>query len=163
MFEDLTCNPFFRRHTRGSFPQSDVQVKARSLQEKKNLHVNLREMPVTPAGCPWDTRRDKHGVYRPVSQGFPVIDCRKTDRKGRFCRGAGGTSRAFSEILCDLFFCAFVCSLSLQCEFWPLSCAFLLALLFPGKWRSAQKSPPEFTMKSVCKNSPPIFLAGAFA
>ena len=29
-------------------------------QERKG-HINLREIPGTPAGCPWDTRRDKQG------------------------------------------------------------------------------------------------------
>ena len=31
-----------------------------SFQERKG-HMNLRKMPGTPAGCPWDIRRDKRG------------------------------------------------------------------------------------------------------
>ena len=48
----------------------------------------------------------------PVSQGFPVIYFRKTDRKGHFCWDTGRVSRGypavrgFSEISCEFLLCA---------------------------------------------------------
>ena len=43
--------------------------------------MNLRKIPGTPAGCPWDTRRDKQGSTGRCPRDFPVIYCRKTDRR----------------------------------------------------------------------------------
>ena len=68
------------------------------------------------AGCPGDTRRDKHGVYRPVSQALPVVYYRfleKLTEKGIFAGTPAGCprdtwpSREFSEFLFDFILCVF--------------------------------------------------------
>ena len=43
------------------------------------------------AGCSWDTWRNKHWVYLPVSQCFPVV-CKLTG-KGWLCRDTGQVSQ----------------------------------------------------------------------
>ena len=80
--------------------------KKRAHKLKKNARDTGRVSLGHPAG--------QTGVYRPVSQGFPVNCYRKTDRKGHFlpghrpgCPRDTRPSRGFSEILCDFFLCAF--------------------------------------------------------
>ena len=63
-------------------------------QERKgyiNLRKNTRRVSLGhPAG--------QTGVYRPVSQGFPVNCYRKTDRKGHFSRDTGRVSQGHPAI-----------------------------------------------------------------
>ena len=81
-------------------------------QERKG-HINLRKIPGTPAGCPWDTRRDKQGSTGRCPRHFLLFTIEKRTEKGSFagtpagCPGDTRPSRGFSEILCDLFLCAF--------------------------------------------------------
>ena len=64
--------------------------KKRAHKLKKNLWDTGRVSLGHPAG--------QTGVYRPVSQGLPVICYRKTDRKGQFCRDTGRVSQGHSAI-----------------------------------------------------------------
>ena len=82
------------------------------LQERKG-HINLRKVLGTPAGCPWDTRRDKRGSTGRCPRDFLLIAIEKRTEKAIFAGTPAGCprdtrpSRGFSEILCDFFLCAF--------------------------------------------------------
>ena len=82
------------------------------IQERKG-HINLRKSPSHRTGVPGTPSGTNRGLPAGVSQGFPVINKRKTDRKGHFCRDASRVPRGhpaiqgFSNILCDFFLCAF--------------------------------------------------------
>ena len=84
-------------------------------QERKG-HINLRKIPGTPAGCPWDTRRDKQGSTGRCPRDFLLFTIEKRTEKGNFAGTPAGCprdtrpSRGFSEILCDFFLCAFSAS-----------------------------------------------------
>ena len=84
----------------------------RYCQERKG-HINLREMPGTPAGCPRDTRRDKRGSTGRCPRDFLLVTIEKRTEKAIFAGTPAGCprdtrpSRGFSEILCDFFLCAF--------------------------------------------------------
>ena len=82
-------------------------------QERKG-HINLRKIPGTPAGCPWDTRRDKQGSTGRCPRDFLLFFAiEKQTEKGTFAGTPAGCprdtrpSRRFSETLCDFFLCAF--------------------------------------------------------
>ena len=64
--------------------------KKKAHKLKKNPRDTGRVSLGHPAG--------QTGVYRPVSQGFPVIYCRKRDRKGHFCRDTGRVSQGHPAI-----------------------------------------------------------------
>ena len=69
--------------------------------QERTRHINLREQG-HPAG--------QTGVYRPVSQKFPVVYYRRTTifaGTPAGCPRDTRTSRGFSENLCDFFLCAF--------------------------------------------------------
>ena len=54
-----TCIP---RVCKPWFPNRGSRLPAeRRLNQERTRHINLRKSPGTPAGCPWDTRRDKQG------------------------------------------------------------------------------------------------------
>ena len=83
-----------------------------SSQERKG-HINLRKIPGTPSGCPWDIRRDKQGSTGRCPRDFLLFTIEKRTEKGIFAGTPAGCprdtrpSRGFSEILCDFFLCAF--------------------------------------------------------
>ena len=52
---------------------------------KKKIHKSFLE-----SGQSKEQPAGQTGVYRPVSQRFPAIYCRKTGRKGHFCREGPG-------------------------------------------------------------------------
>ena len=85
---------------------------AQLLRERKG-HINLRKIPGTPAGCPWDTRRDKQGSTGRCPGDFLLFTIEKRTEKGIFAGTPAGCprdtrpSRGLSEILCDFFLCAF--------------------------------------------------------
>ena len=62
-----------------------ISGKRKAHELKKNPRDTGRVSLEHPAG--------QTGVYRPVSQGFPVICYRKTDTKGHFCRDTGRVSQ----------------------------------------------------------------------
>ena len=99
-FQDL-CFPWLVL-----FLASEKSGKKRAHKLKKNAWGHR---PGHPAG--------QTGVYRPVSQGFPVNCCTKTDRKGHFfCGTPAGCprdtrpSRGSSEILWDFSYVPFLLS-----------------------------------------------------
>ena len=68
---------------------SAVSVFAGPYRERKG-HKNLRKMiPRTPAGCPWDTQRDKQGSTGRCPGDFLLFALEKTDRKGHFSEFSG--------------------------------------------------------------------------
>ena len=81
-------------------------------QERKG-HINSRKIPGTPAGCPWDTRRDKQGSTGRCPRDFLLFTIEKRTEKGIFAGTPAGCprdtrpSRRFSENLCDFFLWAF--------------------------------------------------------
>ena len=85
---------------------ADVSVKRRR-------HIKLRKIIGTPAGCPWDTRRDKQGSTGRCPRNFLLFTKEKMTEKGLFagtpagCRWDTRPSRGLSEILCDFVLCAF--------------------------------------------------------
>ena len=89
--------------------------KKRAHKLKKNPRDTGRVSLGHPAG--------QTGVYRPVSQGFPVVYYRKTQFVGTpaGCPRDTRPSRGFSENLCDFFLCAFL-----------LSNTHFLGVKFPG-------------------------------
>ena len=68
------------------------------LESRRKGHINLRKITGTPAGCPWDMSAGQTGVYRPVSQGVPVVYYGKIDRKGHVCWDTGQVSRRFPAV-----------------------------------------------------------------
>ena len=78
-------------HSGRSVGTSVEKVSPPRIQERKG-HINLRKMPGTPAGCPWDTRRDKRGSTGRCPRDFLLIAMEKTDRKGHFSRDTGRVS-----------------------------------------------------------------------
>ena len=48
--------------------------------QERERHINLRKIPGTPAGCPWDTRRDKQGstgrLSGPISRDIAIVSLR---------------------------------------------------------------------------------------
>ena len=83
-----------------------------TVQERKR-HINLRKIPGTPAGCPWDTRRDKQGSTGRCPRDFLLFTIEKGTEKGIFagtpavCPRNTGHPGRFQNILCDFFLCAF--------------------------------------------------------
>ena len=75
------------------------------LSQERKGHINLRKSPGHRPGV-LGLPAGQTGVYRSVSQGFPVYYSRKTDKKGPFCRGHPAI-QGFSEILCVFFLGAF--------------------------------------------------------
>ena len=61
-------------------------------QERKG-HINLRKMPGTPAGCPWDTRRDKRGSTGRCPRDFLLIAIEKRTEKAIFPGTPAGCPR----------------------------------------------------------------------
>ena len=57
--------------------------------QERQRHVNLREIPGTPAGCPWDTWRDKQGSSGRYSRKFLLCTAEKLAETGLFCRDIG--------------------------------------------------------------------------
>ena len=73
---------------------------------KKKAH-KLKKILGTAAGCPRNSRRDKPGVYRPVSQGFPVVCHGETHIFAGTPAGCPRDTRpprVFSENLCHCDF-----------------------------------------------------------
>ena len=85
-------------------PQKSGKKRAHKL--KKNPRDTRRVYLGHPAG--------QTAVYRPVSQGIPVIYFRKKDREGHFCRDTGRVSQGHpaiqgaSEILCGFSYVPFL-------------------------------------------------------
>ena len=88
-------------------------VLPRGIPQERKGHINLRKIPGTPAGCPWDTRRDKQGSTGRCPGDFLLFTIEKRTEKGIFAGTPAGCprdtrpSRRFSENLCDFFLCAF--------------------------------------------------------
>ena len=61
---------------------------------KRKAHA-IKKNPRDTGRVSLGHRAGQTGVYRPVSQGVPVVSVRKTDRKRAFCRDAG---RGFQKI-----------------------------------------------------------------
>ena len=81
-----------------------ISGKTKAQKLRKNPRDTGRVSLEHPAG--------QTGVYRLVSQGFPVIYNRKIERKGHFGRDTGRvynrvSSRVFSEVLCDFSYVPF--------------------------------------------------------
>ena len=82
------------------------------LSGKKRAH-KLKKIPGTPAGCPWDTRRDKQGSTGWCPGDFVLFTIEKRTEKGIFAGTPAGCprdtrpSRRSSENVCDFFLCAF--------------------------------------------------------
>ena len=84
-------------------------------------HINLRKISGTLAGCPWDSRRDKQRSTSRCPRNFLLFTLEKRTGKGIFAGTLAGCpwgtlagcpsdtrpSRGFSEVLCDIFLCAF--------------------------------------------------------
>ena len=68
-------------------------------QERKG-HINLREIPETLAGCPWDIRRDKQGCIGRCPRDSLSSSLQKRTEKGIFA-----VSQRFSEYLCVALIC----------------------------------------------------------
>ena len=83
-----------------------------SVNRKKKAH-KLKKILGTPAGCPWDTQRDKQGSTGQCPRDFLLFALEKLREKGIIAGTLAGCprdsrlSRRFSEILCDLSLCAF--------------------------------------------------------
>ena len=79
---------------------------------KKRAH-KLKKIPGTPAGCSWDTPRDKQGSTGQCPGDFLLFTVEKRTEKGIFAGTPAGCprdtrpSRRFPENLCAFFLCAF--------------------------------------------------------
>ena len=103
--------PAYRSHSGPSGPKSQKVEKVhgaswprgqKRLKKVAKRHIKLREILGTPAGCPWDTRRDKQGSTGRCPGDF-LFFTKKWLKKGLFARTQAGClgdtrpSRAFSE------------------------------------------------------------------
>ena len=93
------------------------------LPRKKRAH-NLKKNPRDTGRVSLGHPAGQTGVYRPVSQGLPVIYYRKTDRKGHFCWDTGRMSQGhpaiqevFRKFMWFFLMCLF-CSLVNAALFW---------------------------------------------
>ena len=131
---------------------SDCRCDTALLYQERKRHINLRKIPGTPAGCPWDTRRDKQGSTGRCPRDFLLFTIEKGTEKGIFAGTPAGCprdtrpSRGFSEILCDFFLCAF------SAPYYSAMCpsAGKVFLRTGASWRALKKktfsSPPPWSM-----------------
>ena len=95
------------RSRQGSMPRSlrPFSRSGKKKDQERKRQINLRKILGHRPGVPGDPA-GQTGVYRPVSQGFPVVYHRKLIEKGKFAGTPAGCprdTRGFSEILCDFF------------------------------------------------------------
>ena len=96
-------------------PSSDTPTLSLQFAEKKKAH-KLKKIPRTPAGCPWETRRDKQGSTGRCPRGFLLFTKKeKLTEKGMFAgtpaEGHPAIERVFRNFMCFLLMCLF-CSLN---------------------------------------------------
>ena len=90
-----------------------VIISNGTVYQERRRHINLRKIPGTPAGCSWDTRRDKQGSTGRCPRNLLLFAIEKRTEKGIFAGTPAGCPRdtrpcrGFSEIFCDFFLCAF--------------------------------------------------------
>ena len=75
--------------------------------QERCRHMNVRKIPGTPAGCSWDTRRDKQGSTGQCPRDLMLLALDKLTEKSIFAAGDAQASRVFPAIFCELFLCAF--------------------------------------------------------
>ena len=92
---------FYHCHHKHDRPEKILSVGAcpPTLQKsgKKRAH-KLKNNPWDAGRVSLEHPAGQTGVYRPVSQGFPVIYYRKTDRKGHVCRDTGRVSQGHPAV-----------------------------------------------------------------
>ena len=94
-----------KAETRPFAEYDPLRVHPRETPKRKS-HINLREIPGTPAGC-WDTLQDKQGCTGRCPRDFLAIPLEKLTEKDIFagtlawCPGDARLSRVFSDIFCD--------------------------------------------------------------
>ena len=86
------CVPVFAWVVREPWQQTQANVQEPVNQERKR-HIKLKKIVGTPAGCPWDTRRDKQGSTDRCPRDVLFFCFRETDRKGQFCRDTSRVSQ----------------------------------------------------------------------
>ena len=61
--------------------------------QERRRHINIRKMPGTPAGCPWDTRWDKQGSTGRCPRDLVLFTIEKLAEKGIFAGTPAGCPR----------------------------------------------------------------------
>ena len=120
-------------HDQQPLPRNILRATDLSDKHSRGIHLSGEKRAHKLKKNPRDTGRvslghpaGQTGVYRPVSQGFPVRYYRKADRKGHFWRDTGRVSQGhpaiqgvFRNFMCFFLMCLF-CSLIWQSVTGPL-------------------------------------------